>query len=647
VKRVSDSFGALALVFVLVLIGAVSYAQAPDTLWSRLYGRSAGALAMYELPDSGFVLGGHCVPAGDGYRQVYVIRTDANGDTLWTCQVGQAGRNEFAQDMVVTPSGDFVLVGIRAQDVPYASRADVYLTTVSSTGTAGWSSAFGTDESESGITLVQLPDRGFVATGRLWQSVTGYDTYLVKTDSLGIEEWGDYIAWKDADNVVCSAPTSDGGFVLSGETQSFDDDYDYDMFIHKFNAVGGEEWSQPYGANEPFFESARDIIQTSDGGFLLCGYKQVNGEDKDIHVVKVLANGVVDWTATMGDVYHEQAEGCIETVDGNYVVAANWYTEGDWQTCLIKLDRDGDTLWTTRWYDRGTNHVPYNVVQASDGGYVVSGMMQTDSNSTVYMVKFDREPGVDLFTDRVTDLSIPIDDDAPSADTIPIVITDKLLDGHSVVGVRVMVDSIEHAAVEELDIRLSHGGTDVVLVAPGDISGANLEGTVFTDGIGNPVSSGDAPYTGAFRANGQLSDFADVDPDGNWILTITDGVDGNDGVFKAWGITLLTDLATGVVDVPGDDLPRDYALSRCYPNPFNPSTTIEFSLKRRSAVELVVYNSLGQRVKTLVNEPLSAGTKQVDWNGTDESGTPVASGVYFYRLSTDQYIESRKMMLVR
>ncbi len=98
-----------------------------------------------------------------------------------------------------------------------------------------------------------------------------------------------------------------------------------------------------------------------------------------------------------------------------------------------------------------------------------------------------------------------------------------------------------------------------------------------------------------------------------------------------------------------EEVPEVYAtiLKQNYPNPFNPSTTISFSIERTTEVSLDIYNVLGQRVKTLVNDVMDAGSYQTEWNGTDNDGNSVTSGIYFYRLSTDNYNKIHKMMLVK
>ncbi|MBL7996800.1 VCBS repeat-containing protein [bacterium] len=94
-------------------------------------------------------------------------------------------------------------------------------------------------------------------------------------------------------------------------------------------------------------------------------------------------------------------------------------------------------------------------------------------------------------------------------------------------------------------------------------------------------------------------------------------------------------------------IPREFALSQNYPNPFNPSTTIRYDIPAESRVTIKIYNLLGQEVKTLVNGVKGIGRYEIQWNGRNESGNTVASGVYLYRLQTNKFIQTKKMLLIK
>ncbi|RME27425.1 MAG: T9SS C-terminal target domain-containing protein [Candidatus Zixiibacteriota bacterium] len=133
---------------------------------------------------------------------------------------------------------------------------------------------------------------------------------------------------------------------------------------------------------------------------------------------------------------------------------------------------------------------------------------------------------------------------------------------------------------------------------------------------------------------------------------------GDQSLFEVRGVTRVTIDSVELADSEGnlmlltasqagDNLPVGYTLEQNYPNPFNPETMIDFTLPRTGKVNLSIYNVLGQNVATLVNEELPAGYHQVRWDGRDQSGHPVASGVYLYRLVTEAGSLSRRMVLLK
>jgi len=98
---------------------------------------------------------------------------------------------------------------------------------------------------------------------------------------------------------------------------------------------------------------------------------------------------------------------------------------------------------------------------------------------------------------------------------------------------------------------------------------------------------------------------------------------------------------------PSAALPTVYALEQNVPNPFNPTTNISFALPKDSRVSLSIYNVLGQHVRTLVDDFVPAGNRTISWDGTDATGTTVASGVYFYKLKANDFSSTKKMMMLK
>lgn len=101
------------------------------------------------------------------------------------------------------------------------------------------------------------------------------------------------------------------------------------------------------------------------------------------------------------------------------------------------------------------------------------------------------------------------------------------------------------------------------------------------------------------------------------------------------------------IDGNGLQTPQEFVLLQNYPNPFNPTTTISYTLKENARVNLKIYNTLGQVVKTLVNDQQQAGARTVHWDGTNEFGARVASGVYIYRIEANNFVQSKKMVMMK
>jgi hypothetical protein len=163
----------------------------------------------------------------------------------------------------------------------------------------------------------------------------------------------------------------------------------------------------------------------------------------------------------------------------------------------------------------------------------------------------------------------------------------------------------------------------------------------------NTATSPDGGVVSHRRLNGN-GQYATVVLSGFSFAAIRD--DELDGVFDR---TLFLRQTLFYLGQPFGDvvaagaLPSAYSLAQNYPNPFNPQTTIAFSIAQRTNVRLAVYDVNGALVRTLANEKRAAGPYTVTWDGRDEHGTTVASGVYFYKLDAGSFTQTKKMVLLK
>ncbi|MBN1347769.1 T9SS type A sorting domain-containing protein, partial [candidate division KSB1 bacterium] len=108
------------------------------------------------------------------------------------------------------------------------------------------------------------------------------------------------------------------------------------------------------------------------------------------------------------------------------------------------------------------------------------------------------------------------------------------------------------------------------------------------------------------------------------------------------------ELLKGIVSVDNTpEIPREFELAQNYPNPFNPTTQIRFAVPEAQHVKITVYNVLGKKVTTLADKKVAAGRHSVRWDGTNEFGIQVATGIYYYKLEADNFTKIRKMLLLK
>ena len=102
-----------------------------------------------------------------------------------------------------------------------------------------------------------------------------------------------------------------------------------------------------------------------------------------------------------------------------------------------------------------------------------------------------------------------------------------------------------------------------------------------------------------------------------------------------------------IADFEQESVIQQYYLEQNFPNPFNPSTSIRFNLPARKKVDLEIFTITGEKVRTLIANEMKAGVHDVPWDGRNEKGRSVASGLYIYRLKTEDFTRSKKMLLIR
>ncbi len=256
----------------------------------------------------------------------------------------------------------------------------------------GWCKTYGGAGNDIGTgDTVQTSDGGFAVSGDTNSSgAGGTDFWLVRTDATGRMLWNK--TYGGALNEVCgdTIQTSDGGYVLVGNTASFGAG-GLDVWLVKTDAAGTVQWNKTYGGTGDEYEL--NIIQTGDGGYAMAGYTTSYGSGgRDFYFIRTDASGNILLNKTYGGSGTELAYGITQTGDGGYVLGGytNSFGAGGNDGWLVKTDATGNMIWNKTYGGTGTDNT-YDLVHCGDGGYALAGytMSLGSTAPTAYLVKTD------------------------------------------------------------------------------------------------------------------------------------------------------------------------------------------------------------------------------------------------------------------
>ncbi|MCK4311890.1 MAG: PQQ-like beta-propeller repeat protein, partial [Candidatus Cloacimonetes bacterium] len=287
-----------------------------NEIWSNTIGGSGyeSAKIIIQTTDSCYVLVGSTTSFGSGNYDVYLIKLDEDGNEIWTqCYGGIADDRGYCVQQ--TSDGGYIIVG---HTESFGSGYwDIYLIKTDENGNEIWSNTFGGSDAEYGYFVRQTNDGGFIITGYTTSFGAGSkDVYLIKTDHLGNEIWSKTFGGSHADLGSSVLQTSDGGYIIAGYMSP---NVESHFFLLKTDENGNEIWSHTFGGNYCW-----SMNQTSDSGFILCGKKYLGNFDMDIFVVKTDENGNEIWSQVYGGPGYDSGCYIIESPDGGYIMAGTY-----------------------------------------------------------------------------------------------------------------------------------------------------------------------------------------------------------------------------------------------------------------------------------------------------------------------------------
>ncbi len=371
-------FIALLLSVASIFIHCASFAEFENT-----YGGSGDDTARCTIrtTDGGYALLGSTSSYGTGLDDMYLIKTDVDGVQVWHNTFG--GLNiDRGYAVVQDADGGYTLFG---DTYSFGSGdCDMYLVKTDSNGNELWKQTYGGSSADHGRSVQHTSDGGYILFGHTSSFTASSLMYLVKTDSSGNVQWERTFGGLGDEYGKKVLIASDGGYVLLGDTNSFG--LGYQIYLVKTDSDGNEVWKQTFGGLGD--EYSGSFWYTSDGGYILTGQTgSGTAGGTDVYLVKTDSNGAQQWYSNFGDASDDVGNDVRQTPDGEYVVVgrtgnplAPVTTGGDVSVTaaggsdlfVLRADAAGNELWNAVFGGTGDDE-GFSALYTSSGGYILSG----------------------------------------------------------------------------------------------------------------------------------------------------------------------------------------------------------------------------------------------------------------------------------
>ncbi|MEO5562025.1 MAG: BACON domain-containing protein [Chitinophagaceae bacterium] len=376
--------------------------------------------ATYKIamsPDGGTVIAGGTysndgdVHGNHGGADLWVIKLNAAGDTLWTKTYGGT-LNDGASSIVATPDGGYAIIGSTESNDGDVhgnhGNGDLWLLKLNAAGDTVWTKTYGGSGNEGSGEIVTTSDGGYAISGYttstnidIHDNHGSADMFLMKLTANGTLIWSKTYGGSDWEEPRSLITTSEGGFVLAGLTESNDKDVTgfhvpifvgFDTWIVKVDGNGNKIWAHAYGGT---FDDVAITIAATVGGYIITGYTNSNDGDitgyhgraspifYDMLVMKLDDNGKKLWVHAYGGTFDEFGLSVISTTDGGYVVAGGASSKngdvsgyngngGELDMWIIKLDNSGNKQWGKTIGGSGDEN--WFSIEAIPGGFILTGL---------------------------------------------------------------------------------------------------------------------------------------------------------------------------------------------------------------------------------------------------------------------------------
>ncbi len=621
-------------------------------IWSRMYGGGDQDFStqIRQLPGGGYVVGANTLSYGAGGSDTWLLRLDEAGDTVWTRTYG-GGDEDYLDDVRLLPDG-FLLVG---STYNYgAMLADVLVIRTDENGDSVWTRTYGGKDYQFGTAICVTADEDYVIAGSWFSYITGHtDVYIAKITESGDLLWEQTYGGAYEDYAADICETHDGGLMIVGTTNADGPPWS-DIYVIKTDATGDSVWTATFGSTG--WDGGASICRTFDDYYVVAGHYQ--GVSTDVFMAKLDIDGNVICTYVGDEPDNEEAISIFETNNAGFILAGRKNTGGDSQALLLRTSGafplvkgvsdipsdQGEQVrlsWYQSWFDaESTSYTitSYSIWRRIGLALLASGSPGVDETRDAGRLGYP--PGG---WDYVT--TVPARGEFEYNCVVP-TLCDSTSGGQCMSYFFVSAETASPLVYFDSPVD---SGYSVDNLAPSPPEGLHMESAA--DLVWEEAPEEDFDYFTVYGSDD--GDFGEAALIG---YTIGVAIDISGDVYTYYHVT-ATDFAGNeggpattlntYADVPGGAVPVVFALRQNHPNPLTSATSISYDIPRDGLVTLEVIDVEGRIVRTLLDEVMPAGRHSAAWNGSDAGGAQVGPGVYFVRMKAADFSATRKMMLIR
>ena len=376
----------------VLLLSVVSFAQpqAPDTLWTRTFGgsNSDDGFSIRQTIDGGYIITGFTNSYGAGAWDIYLLKCDMVGDLQWYNTFGGTN-NDCGQCVQQTNDGGYIIAGYTYSYG--AGGKDIYLIKTDSLGNQEWYRTFGGIGYEGSSSVQQTSDGGYIIIGCTSSFGAGeLDVYLIKTDELGNQQWFKIFGGSGDESGNDGQQTSDGGYIIVG-SKAPPYSIAYDVYLIKTDILGNQLWSRTFGINS--YDIGNGVQQTNDDGYIIVGATGSGvSSPVDVYLIKTSDSGNQQWYKTFGvSSNYDWGLSVQQTSDSGYILGG--YISPLADIFAIKTDNAGNQFWYQTYWGSTSAELASEIRQIQDGGYIILGTTYSfgAGQSDVYLIRSDSE----------------------------------------------------------------------------------------------------------------------------------------------------------------------------------------------------------------------------------------------------------------